>query len=152
MVCCCMRLVLLLILTLLGIALVFYLSWLPQPKLGLNWFIPNWLATWADTNSNGALRTGVPFVILGILIGTGLKIKGYPWYTWAAFWLVLTLVVLIAEFGQFYLPYRSFDVWDVVWGATGAVVGLALPIVCVTIKDILQKMLKKGSSSHWGCF
>jgi hypothetical protein len=114
------------LLLLLGIALILYLSWIPQPKIGTAGFIPGWLADWADAGENDTLRTGVPFLFLGIFIGTWLTSFKYQWHGWIVAWLGLLLLVLLAEAGQLFLPNRRFDWLDVFWGAAGGLLGLAL--------------------------
>jgi VanZ family protein len=133
-----MRLFLLLVLGLLGIALVFYLSWLPQPRLSLTWFMPHWLAAWADAPSHNTVRTGVPFIFLGLLAGGWLSLAAYPRGSWLVCWLGLIGVAILAELGQLFLPYRIFDWWDVAWGATGAMVGLT---VSATMVNLLKAFL-----------
>ncbi len=128
-----MRFVILLILGLTGIILVFYLSWLPQPKLSLIWFIPDWLAIWADSNNHNTMRTGVPFIFLGIFRGAWLILKSYTWLCWFTSLLGLISIVIIAEMGQLFLPYRSFDWYDIAWGTTGALIGLALALLSGSI-------------------
>lgn len=123
----------------LGVALVFYLSWLPQPHIGASRVVPGWLAEWTDTQKNDTIRTAVPFLLLGGLAGLGLAgSAGYrAWRWWPLAWLALTLVVLIAEAGQLFLPHRSFDWRDVAWGACGAGTGLALVALPVAIRQLL---------------
>lgn len=135
-----MRLFLIFIVTIIGVALVFYLSWLPQPKLGLNWFIPKWLATWADAHKNETVRTGVPFILLGIVISIYLLLLKSNWFSWLASWLVLSIVVLLAEIGQLYLPHRSFDWWDVCWGSAGAMFGLVVSFSIVRVGSFLKSI------------
>jgi hypothetical protein len=109
----------------LGIALIFYLSWLPQPKLGLLWFMPKWLAPWVDARANDTIRTGVPFVLIGFLVSLRLVVSRRPWHWWLASWFGLVAIVMIAEVGQLFEPHRIFDWGDIMWGAVGSVVGLA---------------------------
>ncbi|RDC66102.1 VanZ family protein [Adhaeribacter pallidiroseus] len=132
--------ILILMLALFGTALIFYLSWLPQPKLGLNWFIPDWLATWADARTNDTIRTAVPFVFLGILTGIWLTMVRYPWHSWFTSWLVLVVIVLVAELGQLLLPYRSFDWWDIIWAAIGAIIGLIMPFVSTKFIRFIKEL------------
>ncbi len=133
-----MRLILLGSIVTAGVALVLYLSWLPQPKLGLMWFMPDWLAGWTDANQNDTLRTGVPFVGLGVVIGIWLTKSTYAWFKWVAAWLSLVALVLVAEIGQLYLPNRSFDWLDIAWGATGALAGLSTAAVGKRLKTWLN--------------
>ena len=131
-----MRLILLVSLVVTGAALVLLLSWLPQPKLGLMWFIPDWLAAWTDADENDTLRTGVPFVGLGLIVGIWLCRLAYSWDRWFAAWLGLVALVLIAEAGQLFLPKRSFDWLDVAWGAAGAIAGMSCAILGKRLKTV----------------
>jgi hypothetical protein len=115
---------------LIGIAFVFYLSWLPLPRLGLLWFIPKWVARWADDQPNDSLRTAVPFIFLGGLLGVWHVTKGRLWPSWLAAWLLLVITSALAEAGQTFLPHRSFDWLDIGWGAAGAGLGLGV-VACV---------------------
>ena len=119
-----MRQVIFYVLLITGIGMVFYLSWVPSPDLSHQWFIPKWLGKW--TNEHGTMRTGVPFVFLGILTGVMLVHKKGSWWIWWYVWLGLVAVVAIAEIGQLFLPHRVFDLFDIAWGALGALTGLVL--------------------------
>lgn len=110
----------------LSVVFILYLSWVPNPRLGLLWFIPNWLAKWVDVSANDTIRTGVPLFVLGLVIGVWLSGASYSWHWWLGSWLILVMVVIIAEFGQLFLPHRSFDWWDITWGAIGASTGLII--------------------------
>tara|TARA_R110001632_G_scaffold17995_2_gene56257 strand:- start:479 stop:913 length:435 start_codon:yes stop_codon:yes gene_type:complete len=119
-----------LVLFLLGIGavLIFYLSWKVDPNLEETSFIPEWLAEWADNAHNDRKRTGVPFIGLGILLGGYLLYVGKSTVNnWSIAWLIMIIVVGIAELGQYFLPSRSPDIEDIIWGGLGAGVGLALP-------------------------
>jgi hypothetical protein len=105
--------------------LVLYLSWRSQPSMGLVWFMPHWLAHWADERANDALRTAVPLVLLGMLVGIPLAWQNRSWRRWLASWAAMTGLVSLAEFGQLFLPHRAFDPRDIAWGAAGALAGLA---------------------------
>ncbi len=126
------------LLVLIGIIGILYLSWLPQPKLGLVWFVPRWLAEWTDTDANSNLRTGIPFVILGIIVGSFISGPGYLWYRWLAGWLGLVAVVFVAESGQLLLPKRSFDWLDIAWGAAGALAGMSIALIVNQLKGLLS--------------
>lgn len=108
----------------LGTGLVLYLSWQPHPQMSRDWFIPGWVARWADERDNDALRTAVPFVALGWLIGGWLSLENRPWRQWLPAWLSLVALVSVAEIGQFFLRDRSPDLSDIAWGAAGALLGL----------------------------
>lgn len=112
------------ILAVVGAGLVLYLSWQPQPQMAAVWFIPKWLATWADENRNDTFRTAIPFVALGWLAGGWLAKENSPWRHWLLAWSVLIGLVIVAEVGQLFLTKRSFDLGDIGWGTTGALLGL----------------------------
>jgi hypothetical protein len=116
-------------LVLVGAGLILYLSWIPVPKMEQVWFIPTGLAHWADENRNDDIRTAVPLVPLGLLVGGLLMKQGRSWAQWLLAWVGLSVLVLVAEVGQFFLAERSFDWLDVAWGAAGALVGLGVVAV-----------------------
>ncbi len=107
-----------------GVAVVFYFSWIPEPRLGLSNYVPAWLSAWTDKDTNMNLRTAIPFVFLGLLVAVWLLRTHQPWYQWVTGWLLLVAVVVIAEAGQLLLPLRHFDWGDIGWGAAGAAAGL----------------------------
>lgn len=72
------------------------------------------------------LRTAIPLVFLGVFSGIWLVLKRHKWPGWIGVWATLVLVVAIAEVGQLVLPRRHFDWGDIVWGALGAGVGMAI--------------------------
>ncbi|MEJ7666689.1 MAG: hypothetical protein WKG07_47825 [Hymenobacter sp.] len=87
-------------LLLLGAGLVLYLSWLPIPKMGLVWFIPSEVAHWADENRNDTIRTAVPLVGLGWLMGGWLALQNRPWRHWLLAFAGLAGLVVLAEVGR----------------------------------------------------
>jgi hypothetical protein len=134
-----MRPLLLIILLFVGAALIFYLSWLPDPQIGLSNFVPDWIAEWADAKSNETIRTSVPFIFLGLLIGFWL-LRGENFLKqWLLYWLLLIAIVLVAELGQLFLPNRIFDWRDVAWGACGAAGGMSLINILYRLKAFLIK-------------
>ncbi len=132
-----MRLILLKFVGLVSLMAIFYLSWVPNPQLGLLWFMPGWLAQWTDANENESLRTGVPFIVLGALVAVWLLDSGYAWYGWLVAWLGLVGVVLIAEVGQLFISGRYFDWLDILWGAVGAATGIGLVLSGQYLKTLL---------------
>src|SRR4051794_38482904 len=46
--------------------LVFYYSWLPDPNMRSEAYLPKWILDWSNKNYN--LRTGVPFVPFGYFL------------------------------------------------------------------------------------
>lgn len=111
-------------LLLLGAGLVLYLSWQAAPQMSTDWFVPSWVAHWADEQANDTIRTAVPFVALGWLVGGWLSQQHRPWRQWLPHLAGLVGLVVVAELGQLFLKNRSFDVRDIGWGAAGAVLGL----------------------------
>lgn len=112
------------VLLLVGIGLVFYLSWVPDPHLRKIGFIPNWLSSWTDKRANENLRTGVPFVFLGLMTGLLSKKQLLSLRHWIVSWLFLIGVVILAEAGQLFLPHRYFSWGDIIWGTIGSLIGL----------------------------
>ena len=111
-------------LALVGAGLVLYLSWRTHPRMEDVWFIPHWVAVWADERRNDTLRTAVPFVALGWLVGGWLWAQNRPWRQWQLAWVAQVVLVIVAEAGQLFMPERSFDIADIGWGAVGALLGL----------------------------
>ncbi len=109
-----------------GGGLVLYLSWRAHPQMAAVWFVPRWLAAWADENRNDTIRTAVPLVALGGLVGSWLAGQNRPWGHWLGAWAALAALVVLAEVGQLFLSSRSFDLSDIGWGSAGALLGLAL--------------------------
>jgi glycopeptide antibiotics resistance protein len=100
--------------SLLCIAYIFYLSWLPNGNLGKGSFLPQWLLDWSNINYN--VRTAFPFLALGYLLALNQKV-------YVAF-SVCMIIVCLAEAGQWYLPGRHPDLMDVLYGAFGALIGI----------------------------
>lgn len=111
-------------LVLVGAGLVLYLSWRAHPRMEDVGFIPGWVSAWADERRNDTLRTAVPFVALGWLVGGWLAVQRRPWRHWLWAWAALVLLVSVAEIGQLFQDERSFDLADIGWGAAGALLGL----------------------------
>ncbi|WP_234734487.1 VanZ family protein [Tellurirhabdus bombi] len=127
---------LIILLSLLSIFLVFYLSWIPDSRMGHLWFLPKWLANWADAEDNLDLRTGVPFVVLGLLVGLWLEASRVTRYGWGIACISLMGLVILAEVGQLAIAGRNFSWMDVMWGCLGAIVGLTLSLVFKVTKLI----------------
>jgi hypothetical protein len=111
-------------LLLVGAGLVLYLSWVTRPQMSTIWFVPDWVANWADERRNDTLRTAVPFVPLGWLVGAWLIWHNRPWRQWLLAWGALVTLVTLAEAGQLFRYMRSFDLDDIAWGAAGSLLGL----------------------------
>lgn len=112
---------------------VFYYSWLPNPDFTNEHYLPSWLVNWTNIYVN--LRTAVPFFLLGFLLSTqniskslnnnssSKLICSEGFYKTLG---VSILLVFTVELGQFFLPNRSPDLWDVMYGIIGAISGFTL--------------------------
>jgi glycopeptide antibiotics resistance protein len=123
---------------LIGVAVVFYFSWIPEPRLSLSEYMPAWLSQWTDKDTNMNLRTAIPFIFLGVLVAFWLLKTNQVWYKWIAGWLLLVAVVIIAEAGQLLLPLRHFDWGDIGWGTLGAAAGLLVYLVLGSLMRLIK--------------
>jgi hypothetical protein len=98
------------------IVAVLYLSWIPNPRLADEPLLPSWLGEWADAFDQ--LRTGVPFVLLGML-GQSFLFSRHP----LSLFIGLFLFIVLVEYGQTYIPRRNFDWLDIAWAVVGSAVG-----------------------------
>ena len=109
------------------ISAVFYFSWLPNPDLGTETYVPKWLLDWSNIYYN--LRTAVPFVAIGFLlelVRRQKKIIGKIRNDLRLFvgnTAISLAVVCIAEGGQFILENRNPDFRDIFYGILGSVIG-----------------------------
>ena len=94
--------------------------------------VPKWISSWADKRAFENIRTAVPLFFLGGLLGVFLMIKRAYKKRWLGLWLVTVLVVFLAELGQLFMPLRTFDWFDVIWGAVGS--GSAMIIMYIVYK------------------
>ena len=118
-----------------GVLIVFYFSWIWSPRFEYNYFVPKWLAGWADQHANDNLRTAVPFCFIGIALSCFLLLKKYTLKIWGITWIAIVFIAFVAELGQLGLPLRSFDWKDVYWGAIGAL----LPMLFMYMITFLYK-------------
>jgi glycopeptide antibiotics resistance protein len=113
------------------IVLVFYFSWKPTPDIETSWYMPGWLADWS--NEYGRLRTGVPFVFMGLMLS--FSGKNYNMYV-----LGMLVLVTVAELGQLWLSDRHFDWMDIVDGVLGGVLGLLVgKVSSATLTHLVKK-------------
>lgn len=106
--------------------LVFYFSWTPSGKLNEDIPLPLALISWYNTYYN--LRTAVPFVLIAYLLA----------YFLSAWKIILScfFVVALAEIGQMFIPNRSADYIDVLYGCFGALLGISLRrIILITVRS-----------------
>ncbi|WP_111307963.1 hypothetical protein [Confluentibacter sediminis] len=117
-------------LIIIGALIVLYLSWVSSPKIGGNVLIPSWIAYWVDAYRYNEIRTAVPMVFLGVLSGFMILSNKLDKKTWGIIaWLSLTVLISIAEIGQYFRPMRSFDLKDIAWGSIGSGFGLLVAFI-----------------------
>ena len=115
-----------LFLLVLVIGAVFYYSWLTDPSLESETYLPEWLISKSNEYYN--LRTALPFVAVGFLLETytqfmspnGLNNKKSTFIQNLG---IATIIVFLAEGGQFFLQTRNPDLMDVYFGIIGSLVG-----------------------------
>ncbi|WP_426092467.1 hypothetical protein [Flavobacterium sp. DSR3-2] len=103
---------------------VFYFSWLPNPNLGTEIYLPSWLLEWSNYYYN--LRTAVPFVAIGFLLEASSRIKKTKEEVRSTLRLFIqntafsAVIICIAEGGQLVLQNRTSDFRDVFFGVMGS--------------------------------
>jgi hypothetical protein len=120
---------LLLTLLILFIIGIFYYSWLPNPSLASENYLPLWLRNWSNIYFN--LRTAVPFVGLSFLLELWSSItpKKRVYKKWTSRIMNITIagiIVSIAEIGQFFIAKRHPDSMDLLFGLAGSIIGICL--------------------------
>jgi hypothetical protein len=106
---------------------IFYYSWLPDPKLASETYLPVWLRNWSNLHFN--LRTAIPFLGIGFLFemwganpvpkkNTKAKVLGLLLHT-----VLAALIVSLAEVGQYGILNRHPDGMDILFGILGSVSG-----------------------------
>ncbi|MFV5693054.1 hypothetical protein ACM55K_13590 [Flavobacterium sp. LT1R49] len=109
------------------IATVFYFSWLSDPSLESETYLPKWLLNWSNDYYN--LRTAIPFVVVGFLLEAYTEhIRSNPInHNKNSNFMqnigIATIIVCIAEGGQFLIQKRNPDLMDVFFGILGSFIG-----------------------------
>ncbi|POY38695.1 hypothetical protein C3L50_11165 [Flavobacterium alvei] len=109
------------------VGLVFYFSWLPDSSFKNQIFIPKWLLDWSNENYN--LRTAIPFIAVGWLLEVytqhrnAFKIKHNKNKNFIQNIGIATIIVCMAEGGQFLIQKRNPDLMDVLYGVLGSSIG-----------------------------
>ena len=102
--------------------LILAASWASDSRMTQLGWVPRWVAELADRDPN--IRTAIPFIPLAFLLVHGFACRGIKRPLMLS--LVLCLVCVgVAELGQAFLPGRTGDVRDVLWGGAGGVTGIA---------------------------
>lgn len=109
------------------IATVFYFSWLSDPSLESETYLPKWLLNWSNDYYN--LRTAIPFVVVGFLLEaytehmSSNRINHNKNSNFMQNIGIATIIVCIAEGGQFLIQKRNPDLMDVFFGILGSFIG-----------------------------
>ena len=105
------------------VALILGASWATDSRMTALRWVPGWMADWADRDPN--IRTAIPFIPLAFLL-----VQGFAWrgYRWPLGWSVMLCCVCLglSELGQVFLPHRTADMVDLMWGGIGILVGAVL--------------------------
>lgn len=103
--------------------LIVLASWAADSRMTALRWVPGWMAAWADRDPN--IRTAIPFIPLSFLL-----VQGFAWrgYRWPLGWSVILCCVCLglSELGQVFLPHRTADMADLMWGGIGILVGAVL--------------------------
>ena len=109
------------------VAAIFYYSWLPNPRLETETYLPLWLRNWSNTYFN--LRTAIPFMPLGYLLSAWTSVSSslfsvkWRFPLWINNTLIATIIICLVEGGQFFIKNRSPDCLDLVFGILGSTCG-----------------------------
>lgn len=102
------------------LGLVLVVSWAPESQMTKLHWLPRWVAALADHDPN--IRTAVPFIPVALLLVLGFSWSGFKWpMLWSV--MVSGACLSLSEFGQMFLPQRTADVRDLMWGGIGIAVG-----------------------------
>ena len=107
-------------------AAICYYSWLPSSNLRTETYLPQFIIEWTNEYLN--LRTAVPFLLLGFLCQTGwesaavCKKKNFL-FAGRNTIIICTVIVCLAEAGQFFISDRHPDFMDIFFGIAGGIFG-----------------------------
>ncbi|MBW1655032.1 VanZ family protein [Flavobacterium quisquiliarum] len=116
-----------LLLLFLVIGAVFYFSWLSDPSLSSESYLPGWLLNWSNHYYN--LRTAVPFVAVGFLLELYTEqnnineVNNNKNLNFIQNLIIAAIIVSVAEGGQFLIQRRSPDLMDIFYGIVGSLIG-----------------------------
>lgn len=125
-----------------------YLSWLPNPDLSTEIYLPLWLRNWSNYYYN--LRTAVPFIAIGFLLEVNSyknnfdAFDSYKFNVFAQNTAISILVICIAEVGQLFIENRHADFSDVFFGILGSIIGSLL----YYILQYLIKLKRKHNAKY----
>ena len=102
-------------------------SWAPDSRMTELHWIPGWLAALADRDPN--CRTAIPFIPMAFLLVHAFARLDFKRALLGAS-MVSLLCLGLSEFGQIFIPRRTADVMDLLWGGAGIAVGTGLAGLC----------------------
>lgn len=110
------------------VLIIFYFSWLPDCNFETETYLPLWLIQWSKIHFN--LRTAIPFIALGflfeILQALSAKANRTKFHANCNTLISATIIVSIAEVGQFFVMNRQPDFRDIAFGIAGSCIGIML--------------------------
>ncbi|WP_091085901.1 VanZ family protein [Flavobacterium gillisiae] len=112
------------------ISSILYFSWIPDPSLASESYLPLWLLDWSNFYFN--LRTAVPFIVFGVLLELWFAVtlqsakQKSKFYLWLRNSTIALALVCLAEGGQFFILNRHPDGMDVLFGVLGSQLGFLL--------------------------
>lgn len=121
------------------VGVVFYYSWLPDPNMRSETYLPQWLLDWSNYHYN--LRTAIPFIVFGYLLEvysyrkTSNKMDLNKSLIFIQNIGISALVVSIAESGQFLIQNRSPDIKDIYFGIIGSLIG---GLACILFNKVIK--------------
>ncbi|MBK1856545.1 VanZ family protein [Verrucomicrobiaceae bacterium 5K15] len=104
------------------VLLIVLASWAPHSQMSKLAWMPGWIAKLADREPN--IRTAVPFMPLAGLLFMALSTIQIQ----RPLRITLTIcgfILCVTEFGQAFLPQRTVDWKDLLWGTVGILLGTA---------------------------
>ena len=113
------------------IFLILVVSWAPDSRMTELHWLPGWIAALADRDPN--IRTAVPFIPVAFFLSLGFswnEVKSPARWTMG----VCGVCLFLSEFGQIFLPHRTADVRDLLWGMAGTGVGAAIARVSIRLR------------------
>ncbi|HEY1196074.1 VanZ family protein [Flavobacterium sp.] len=131
-----------LVLLFLVVCMVFYFSWLSDPSLSTETYLPGWLLNWSNHYYN--LRTAVPFVAVGFLLelyteqNTINEVNNNKKINFIQNIIIAAVIVSVAEGGQFLIQRRSPDLMDIFYGIVGSLIGALSYNLLKKIKNAKQ--------------
>lgn len=126
------------ILLVLVIIVVFYFSWLPDPRFTHETYLPHWLLDWSNKYYN--LQTAVPFIAFGYLQSAYSQHKNANNTNVNRNLIfiqnlgIAAIVAFIAECGQLLIKNRNPDLMDIYYGTIGSLIGATIYNLYIKIR------------------